>query len=210
MIISLGWNCDPAVMTTELGMRNKKIDGYMTCPFDLMISNYEGLCECIRDNFKYFVDTNYLTLRDDQWIVNTKYNFIFNHEASIYFSENNFAKFIERYSRRITNFNNYIRQNNIIFVHQRYNSLSLELDEILHEAYPELKYKIACITQSSCFYGVSKNEKKDMLMTKQTINEFLRFDNSLIDNNLRKGRCINVVDYSVLVMMFDTIKNELF
>ena len=51
--ISLGWNCSAAQEGLYLGLRKGKSDGYNTCPFDMMISNYIGLCECIKDDFKY-------------------------------------------------------------------------------------------------------------------------------------------------------------
>lgn len=96
-------------------------------------------------------------------IYNTKYNFQFNHEspghANLYITEkwpnginhfvnNNFEKFIERYNQRIENFRNYLTNNNeIIFALTIYNHVPIELDNILHERYPNLKYKIGCITK---------------------------------------------------------------
>jgi hypothetical protein len=137
--ISLGWRCESATYANSIGLRESKQDGYLTCPFDLMISNYIGVCECIKDDFKYFCDLNYLILKkcpkmkiilevnqndDELWIYNTYYNFTFNHESpdhgnlynsenwptgKNYFIENNFEKFIERYNRRIENFRYYIQ-----------------------------------------------------------------------------------------------------
>jgi hypothetical protein len=137
--ISLGWRCESATYANSIGLRESKQDGYLTCPFDLMISNYIGICECIKDDFKYFCDPNYLILKkcpkmkiilgdnqndDELWIYNTYYNFTFNHESpdhgnlyntenwptgKNYFVENNFEKFIERYNRRIENFRYYIQ-----------------------------------------------------------------------------------------------------
>lgn len=61
--ISLGWTCYSAQYATENNIRKFKKDGYKTCPFDKMISNYKGLCQCIQDDFKYFCDPNYLILK---------------------------------------------------------------------------------------------------------------------------------------------------
>ena len=138
-IISLGWRCETAVYANKVGLRESKADGYLTYPFDLMVSNYIGLCECIKDDFKYFCDPNYLILKkcpkmkillgdnqndDELWIYNSYYNFTFNHESpdhgnlyntenwptgKNYFVDNNFEKFIERYNRRIENFRYYIQ-----------------------------------------------------------------------------------------------------
>ena len=125
--ISLGWNCSGAIDGVKLGLRKTKENGYNTCPFDMMISNYIGLIECLKDDFKYFCDPNYLELRkapkmslhipnqndEEMWVYNTRYNFAFNHEAPghgnlflsekwiggiDHFVENNFENFIIRYN----------------------------------------------------------------------------------------------------------------
>jgi len=142
--ISLGWDCGPAIFGVKEGMRVTKEHGYKTCPFDLMNSNYDGVVECIRDDFKYFCDPQYLKLitlphnyfkilgyhAGDKIIVNTKYNFIFNHESpghgNLYLHENwkdgpftycqnNFEEFIVRYQNRINHFREYINSGTHIF-----------------------------------------------------------------------------------------------
>jgi hypothetical protein len=173
--ISLGWNCSGSTDGVRLGLRDKKEEGYNTCPFDMMISNYIGLCECIEDDFKYFCDRDYLELREapnisphipnqkegEMWIYNTKYNFTFNHEApghgNLYMSEkwvggidhfviNDFENFIERYNRRIENFRTYLRESSFInFIIWRYNSLPIELVEIIQRKYPNLDFRINTI-----------------------------------------------------------------
>ena len=124
--ISLGWRCEAAQIALNNGIRTSRVDGYKTCPFDLMVSNYQGVIECIKDDFKYFLDPKYLSLvrapqvnshlyeyqNDDEfWIYNTYYNFGFNHESpghsNLYidenwefginhFVDNDFERFIER------------------------------------------------------------------------------------------------------------------
>lgn len=96
--ISLGWRCETAQLGVNLGLRSLKLDGYKTCPFDLQNSNYIGVCECIKNDFKYLIDPNYLTLKEgtfcselfkmnngikifEKQIVNTYYGFIYNHES---------------------------------------------------------------------------------------------------------------------------------
>lgn len=167
--ISLGWNCGPAGLGVQTGLRTRKEDGYKTCPFDEMISNMKGVIECIKDDFKYFLDDDYLKIKlcpfssgglkkGEYLIYNTKYNFIFNHEspghAGLYLTQNwdggmnhyihnNFKLFKERYQRRIDNFKQYINSGGFInFIVSRYNNNLFELDKILHEIYPELRYKI--------------------------------------------------------------------
>lgn len=130
--ISLGWNCNSAGEGVRLNLRSKKQYGYNTCPFDEMVTNYNGIIECIRDDFKYLCDPSYLeiiqiptdstflnTHKDgDKIIYNNKYNFIFNHEspghADLYISQrwpkginhfilNDFEELKNRFNRRIEN-----------------------------------------------------------------------------------------------------------
>lgn len=174
--ISLGWNCSAAQEGLALGLRKTKSNGYETCPFDMMISNYVGLCKCIEDDFKYFCDPNYLELRDapemgkhipnqkdgEKWVYNTYYNFVFNHESPyhgnlyqnerwsgpFHFVENNFENFIKRYTKRIDSFRKYLNGDNIIdFILVRYNSVPNELVSILKEKHPNLKFKIHTISR---------------------------------------------------------------
>ena len=130
--ISLGWNCHSATTGVSLGIRNKKINGYKTCPFDEMITNYQGIRDCIKDDFECLCDVKYLELikipKESKWlntngdgdvmIYNNKYKFLFNHEspghAKLYLSQrwkgginhyttNHYEEFINRYKRRIQN-----------------------------------------------------------------------------------------------------------
>lgn len=95
--ISLGWRCETAQLGVSLGKRGTRDHGYKTCPFDLLNTNYVGVCKAISDDFKYFTDPKYLKLVEGNFcsehfdmyntpkretqIVNTYYGFIFNHES---------------------------------------------------------------------------------------------------------------------------------
>jgi hypothetical protein len=131
--LSLGWDCHSAITGVRIGLRKTKLQGYKTCPFDIMITNYKGIIDCIKDDFEYLCDTNYLDLikipkeskllntngEGDDIIYNNKYKFFFNHEspghAYLYASEkwknginhyilNNYEELIKRYKKRIANF----------------------------------------------------------------------------------------------------------
>lgn len=172
--ISLGWNCSAAQDGLRLNLRKNKQNGYKTCPFDMMITNYIGLCECINEDFKDFFNLDYLILKDcpdmtnyipnqktdEKWIYNTKYKFFFNHESPYHgnlylnerwsspyhFVENKYEKFIERYKNRIENFRYYLKNvDHINFIMYRYNSLPTELVTIFKKKYPSLKFKINLI-----------------------------------------------------------------
>jgi hypothetical protein len=54
--ISLGANCGAAARGKFFGVRASKEQGYKTCPFDLILSNYPGLLKCLREDFKNFSD----------------------------------------------------------------------------------------------------------------------------------------------------------
>jgi len=177
--ISLGWCCDSATRGVEIGLRQKKDDGYKTCPFDLCITNYPNIVQCIKDDFKYFCDDNYLKFTSEnmlfikdcepKYIYNTMYNFAFNHEspeeANLYITENwpegknhflldNYKNFKLRYQERINNFKNYLLDENnfITFIVQRYNTKEEDLFELknaLLEKYPKLKFKFHIIDENS-------------------------------------------------------------
>ena len=143
LYISLGYNCDPRkYIKHRLGLN--KVNGYNSCPFDLCITPFESLYKCIETDFQYFFDDLRLIpgacahgrsnddLQNKHNITN-HYNIIFNHEGSthshlfnngknddLFYIRNNFEKFKERYSSRINNFRNYIREyDNITFIIKR-------------------------------------------------------------------------------------------
>jgi len=164
--ISLGNACMSAIWAVVNGYRLKKQDGYNTCVFDLMVSNYNGIIKCILEDFNNFIDPNYLIIEND-YIKNTYYDFIFNHEgpghADLYikedwpegimhFANNNYVNFIKRYKRRIDNFRNYLLDTNnyIYFIFQFVHDTNLnddfyELRKAISSKYPDLKYEIIVI-----------------------------------------------------------------
>ena len=168
--ISLGWNCMPAINGIQLGIRQTKWNGYKTCPFDIGFTNYEGIVLCLREDFKHICDTEYLKVVEAPFqagtfekgvpiIYNTRYNFIYNHESSTpdggnlylnenwsggktHFIDNNFEKFVERYTRRIENFKYYINNSTkIIFIISKYGDDLSDLSEVLKDKYPSLNYE---------------------------------------------------------------------
>lgn len=170
--ISLGWNCGPATYGVAQGIRKTKANGYRTCPFDEMVTNLPGVIQCIQEDFKYFMDDNFLeikecpfnvggTVRGERLIYNTRYNFYFNHEspghAGLYISQgwkgginhyvdNNYALLKERYNKRVQAFRDYVEQGQqgteVVFIVFRYNKDVAELEKALQHTYPNLKYRI--------------------------------------------------------------------
>ena len=163
--ISLGWNCDSAVKGVQLGLRKRRVEGYKTCPFDAMISNYNGVVQCILDDFKHFTNPQFLTRvpapdnPTENYVFNSYYNFYFNHEtpghANLYleekwsgginhFVDNNWKMFIERYQQRITHFKQYLDTPDvtIIFILTGCPGPYTELQQALAIKYPHLDYMI--------------------------------------------------------------------
>lgn len=160
--ISLGWNCAATSFAVKNNSRNKKQDGYNTCPFDLMLTNYPGIVQCLEDDFKSFLDLDYIEIKrfylnipgyptqDEPLIYNSKYKFWFNHEspghACLYIKEkwanginhyvmNNYEKFIERYTNRINNFRNYLSSGKPIkFILNRYKTSTYDDIKLLNNA----------------------------------------------------------------------------
>lgn len=168
--ISLGWNCYSAVWGVDIGIRKRKSEGYTTCPFDMMITNYKGIVDCLNDDFKYFYDENYLELikeikENEYTIYNNKYNFGFNHEspghADLYITESwpeginhfinkNYHNFKELYSRRIQNFRSYLLDSNnfITFIITSWNKSQndiIDLKLAIQKHYPNLKYNVVIL-----------------------------------------------------------------
>lgn len=172
--ISLGPICYPAVYCKRKGLRSK---GYKTCPFDIMASNPIGIINCIKNNFKDFLSLDYLYIFENEntnirLIRNKKYTgFCFNHESAgtkaqknqnwkngpNHFIDNNFKLLIERYNKRIENFNNYLNSDKkICFVINIYDDTHTNgwkkqhvnlLTETIKKKYSKLKFS---------FIGVKK------------------------------------------------------
>jgi hypothetical protein len=164
--ISLGWNCHSAVHGVNIGIRARRQAGYNTCPFDKMLSNFDGLVECIRDDFAHFTDDKYLSINAtdpaDPCIMNLKYRFAFNHEtpghANLYiteqwpeginhFTDNQYKNFKIRYQNRINNFRNYLSDpnNHITFIVTTWDKTEEDmkpLRDALAIRYPNLSYEI--------------------------------------------------------------------
>lgn len=162
--ISLGKDCLPASWGVHNNYRKRKSNNYNTCPFDLMISNYEGVVKCILEDFKNFTNPEFLEY-NNTIICNRYYNFNFNHEtpghANLHIKENwiggvnhfindNFKNFIKRYNNRIKNFINYLNNNKfinfILFLDdETFKNNCEDLKNALSIKYPKLKYSIIII-----------------------------------------------------------------
>ena len=150
--ISIGCNCTPRGYIYKKFNLTKE-NGYKTCPFDLCITSYESLYNCLKTDFIYFFDN--LTINN----ITNYYGIIFNHESSshsylfkegcnddYFYTRNDFYEFKKRYSERIKNFRDYIDEyDSITLVHSIHEGFNGEGDlqdicNILNEKYPNKKF----------------------------------------------------------------------
>lgn len=166
--LSLGLNCYDSSISVVLNLRKRKTDGYLTGPFDLMLSNYQGVIKCLAEDCAHLTDSSFLQLKpvtdvptsltsqyDSPYVIyNSRYKFAFPHEShhmrknvSIleHFAANDFFHFKERYDRRWANFMHYIHSGQTILftLATRLPSMVHGFDEVLSKKYPNLKYNIA-------------------------------------------------------------------
>ena len=143
--ISLGWNCSPAIIRKNT-FKQSKLEGYNTCPFDLCITPYQSLVDCLKTDF-----SNFFNLRIENEIIMNEYNMWFNHEAPTdLYSDNNFYKFKQRYEKRIQNFKSYLDGSyEVCFIHSDPFNPSTEICKIIENSYPNLIFKILSIHYDS-------------------------------------------------------------
>lgn len=171
--ISLGWNCAPAIIRKNT-FKYSKENGYKTCPFDLCVTPYRGLIECLKTNFEDF-----FVLRIENGIIMNKYDMWFNHEApSEFYAKNDFEKFKERYTNRINNFKEYIANNNnqICFIHSDPFHSSEEINKIIKNNYPHLNYKILSLHNSDIEVYKKHFSKNSDCLTHSKIGQYINFE----------------------------------
>lgn len=181
--ISIGQKCSSAVRRAKkynLSNRN----GYKTCPFDLMVSNLEGVIKCFKNDFVDFCDPEMLIYEPDDtpcentddnkkevFITHKLYGFCFNHETpghanlhlkekwpgedKFYFVKNNYEMFVKRYEQRIKNLKEIIKN---------HKKITLIYDDTKYELCPES-------------YSIEKrmeliNELRDVLKNKYPNKQF--------------------------------------
>ena len=163
--ISLGMTCRAAKLAVEMGLRQTKAQGYRTGPFDMMLSTYEGVVQCLRDDFRHLTAPQHLQLGKDGQLRNTYYNFTFVHESPPYFPytvktlkqpwpngvmhfiNDNFLLLKERYNRRIESFLSYLHSGSpIVFLLEIQDEVGSrdceELAGVLRGKYPGLDFRI--------------------------------------------------------------------
>lgn len=167
--ISLGWNCWSAMWGVHNGYREMRSNGYKTCPFDMMVTNYDGMVRCIGNKLADLTDPEQLSIvkiplysihnPGQNLIFQNKYKFWFNHEspghADLYIKEgwagginhyvdNNYALLRERYDYRVSNFLSYVNSGERItfIITLPPDHKTTELNDVLSQTFPDLSFEI--------------------------------------------------------------------
>lgn len=106
-VISLGFFCSVALEIDKLGLREASY------PFDWLISDFQGIIECMENDFCDFL--NYSNLKqytnNGRYYYDSKYKFHFYHDFSKYVPLRKQITLVkEKYNRRITRFKNNIKE----------------------------------------------------------------------------------------------------
>jgi hypothetical protein len=209
-VLSLGWNCDPAILSVSYGFRPNRAGGYRTGPFDLIMSNYDGLCRCLDEDFAHFFEIDFL---NQSQIWNAYYGFRFNHESPhqyhdlgsqegwdspLHFVDNNFENFKLRFSARIDNFRSYLTSPQPkVFIYQGANRMPVEVDAIIKARYPSIDFRIIALTNNTV--------ANEIAFLKQINQELAAHDGKL----KRIQNCIPCEDALLLPRVFNQVLKEL-
>lgn len=96
--ISLGCNCFIRMMFTKYGIKPRKRDGELTCPFDLVFSPHKSVAELLENNFEDIRDNIVYNSEVGFW-ENKKYSMLYPHYKNLTLEE-----FKEKISRHVDNF----------------------------------------------------------------------------------------------------------
>ena len=134
-IVSLGLNCLPRKVLTRGGIKPRKAEGELSCPFDLVSHPAEVVLKCLKTNFEGYFDDLYFKLRKKcffdfrgkgLWLKEDGTKFFHDKDCK----KNDREKFVQRVNRRIENFNKIIEaERPIVFVMTIYSLIDC-LDEI--------------------------------------------------------------------------------
>ena len=108
--ISLGYFCSIALDLDKLGLRAASY------PFDWLITDFEGVINCMKNNFKDFLNVDFLYQNTKRPYVykNIKYNFEFYHDFSRHKPlKNQLVTVNEKYKRRTQRFYDSIKEETI-------------------------------------------------------------------------------------------------
>ena len=137
-IVSLGLNCLPRTVLTRGGVKPRKADGELSCPFDLVAHPIETILKCLETNFEGYFDDLYFKLRKRNFLDFRKQGIWQKKDGTKFFhdkdcKQNDMEKLVNRIKNRIYNFNSIIAINKpVIFVMAVYSETNC-IDKIFKE-----------------------------------------------------------------------------
>lgn len=144
-IISLGFNCQVAYQLRLYGLR------YEAYPFDWIICPFNAVIKLIEDDFKYFLDPQYLKFihtENQKHILNTYYDIKFLHDfrLSESFMED-YESVKETYTRRIERFYQKMNESSpALLIRKKINQEeSLQLKQVLSNKFPHSNFTIIAV-----------------------------------------------------------------
>jgi hypothetical protein len=125
-IVSLGVNCLPRTILTRHGIKPRKADGELSCPFDLVIHKLDRITYYLSNNFEDYFDDFYFKIikrnifdfrKKGTWFKNDGTEFRHDKDCQA----NDKEKLIKRIKARIENFNNIMQSEKpVLFVLNMY------------------------------------------------------------------------------------------
>ena len=121
-IVSLGVNCMPRTVLTRNGVKPSKLEGELSCPFDLVAHKLPNIIHYLKTDFDDYFDDLYFDIRKRNFLDFRKKGFwkkkdgtVFNHDKDCGINDRD--KLIKRFERRIENFYQLLNSNTpILFV----------------------------------------------------------------------------------------------
>lgn len=119
--ISIGENCLPWQLGQRWGLRSFNTMFDQESPFNLAQTGTNGVARLLRDGLNRLIDPSLLTTAPQEIgsprPLNITYNFNFNHEAGDRFTANSYQGLVERYSKRISDFQRFAKCRPAVYVH---------------------------------------------------------------------------------------------
>lgn len=112
-IVSLGVNCLPRTVLTRNGIKPKKAEGELSCPFDLVWHQLPNIIHYLKTDFNDYLDDIHFIIRKRNFLDFRKKGkwhktdgTVFNHDLDCQFYDK--EKLLTRIKNRIDNFHNII------------------------------------------------------------------------------------------------------
>lgn len=144
-IISLGINCQPAY---QLRVHNLRYEAF---PFDWIICPFETLITILEDDFKHFLDPEYLTFvntETNKHILNSYYNIKFVHDFKL--NENfmeDYKTVYDTYCRRIERFYQRMNESSHALLIRRKitKGQAQQLKQVMEKHFPQTNFLIVAV-----------------------------------------------------------------